>query len=583
MAEKPRATLADYLVIAVSPALIMGLVGSLVFFLLEVFYRGEYGSNLRWILFFYVFGAVLASRMTVSGEAEGRGFMYSILLGVLTWIGSLRFADYPAGSSAAPYAGLINLFLVVLIAWCAAKLVRDCTHIDDSMDVDAQGLLEASGLEDQEQGQAAPGRILKGGKKKSWLARWLAYREAKQKKRTPGVWVVYFSLAALPLFGMGQAFIPPQETERRTYTFHLLVIYLACGLGLLLTTCFLGLRRYLRQRKLTMPPAMAGAWLLVGGLLILALLGTATLIPRPEMGYSALTQVDPSEDDDRKASDNAVVKDSRGQDGKNPQGKPDKDGQPGNQRDKDRPGQDRDRGQGDKDGQKDRGGDKEKKDAQGGGKDQKDKEDKDRDAKGEAKSRDPGRVPPMPQLTTWLQNLGPWVKWIVFGLLALIVLFWLIRNGLRYLANFTEWARKLLEWWARFWAGLFAGATDPSESEESSHASEPRPSKSYPDPFLTGACESMDERELVRYTFAALQAWGGKQAIERRPDETPMEYAARLAADRPEMADWIRKLTSLYARAVYGYGPLPGAAEDFLREFWLALAEAGLPADSSAS
>ena len=36
---KPRMTNADYVAIAVSPALIMALVGSLVFFLIEVFLR----------------------------------------------------------------------------------------------------------------------------------------------------------------------------------------------------------------------------------------------------------------------------------------------------------------------------------------------------------------------------------------------------------------------------------------------------------------------------------------------------------------------------------------------------------------
>ena len=36
-----HSSLADYMVIALSPALIMTLVGSLVFFLIEVFYRGQ--------------------------------------------------------------------------------------------------------------------------------------------------------------------------------------------------------------------------------------------------------------------------------------------------------------------------------------------------------------------------------------------------------------------------------------------------------------------------------------------------------------------------------------------------------------
>ena len=36
----------------------------------------------------------------------------------------------------------------------------------------------------------------------------------------------------------------------------------------MLTTSFLGLRRYLRQRNLQMPAAMTGLWLGIGALLI---------------------------------------------------------------------------------------------------------------------------------------------------------------------------------------------------------------------------------------------------------------------------------------------------------------------------
>ena len=57
--DRQNQTLADYVTLAISPALIMGLVASLVFFLINVVYVGEYVERMRWILFFFVFGAVL--------------------------------------------------------------------------------------------------------------------------------------------------------------------------------------------------------------------------------------------------------------------------------------------------------------------------------------------------------------------------------------------------------------------------------------------------------------------------------------------------------------------------------------------
>ena len=48
--EKPNKTLADYVVVAISPVLIMLLVGSLNFFLIEVLYRGPLIHGIRWLM-----------------------------------------------------------------------------------------------------------------------------------------------------------------------------------------------------------------------------------------------------------------------------------------------------------------------------------------------------------------------------------------------------------------------------------------------------------------------------------------------------------------------------------------------------
>ena len=44
--DRPNQTLADYVALAISPALIMGLVASLVFFLVNVLYAGEFVDRL---------------------------------------------------------------------------------------------------------------------------------------------------------------------------------------------------------------------------------------------------------------------------------------------------------------------------------------------------------------------------------------------------------------------------------------------------------------------------------------------------------------------------------------------------------
>src|SRR5262249_51161999 len=153
----------------------------------------------------------------------------------------------------------------------------DCTLVDESQDASGEGLLQTVGLEKQEPGDkgatdqeqlkepaakkrdrstnsfSATGAILPVPSiekdRKSW---WAKFLERRRRPHAPGVWIVYFSLAALPIFGFGQAFIPVANVASRRYAFVLLLVYVAAALGLLLTTSFLGLRRYLRQRRLEM-------------------------------------------------------------------------------------------------------------------------------------------------------------------------------------------------------------------------------------------------------------------------------------------------------------------------------------------
>ena len=129
---------ADYVAMALSPALIMALVGSLVFFLLEILYAGEYTARLQWLLFFFVFGAVLVARISMQPDIAGRANLYGGILGLLVWIGMLVYVEYPAGP-AAELGWAINLGLIVLTWWCAHQLTWDCTFMDNRVGGSGKG------------------------------------------------------------------------------------------------------------------------------------------------------------------------------------------------------------------------------------------------------------------------------------------------------------------------------------------------------------------------------------------------------------------------------------------------------------
>ncbi len=286
MARRLYKSTADYLAIAVTPVLIMALVTSLVFFLLLVFYRGGFQARLQYILFLFVFAAVLIARIAME-EGRERAMVFSLALAVAAALAVNRFSDLSL---------LANLFLLGLIWWCADRLTWDCTLIDEHENVSGEGLLQTVGLDEPsapERGDGGEADVELFGvtthdgpteRKPAWRRLWDHFH----KPRAPGVWVVYFSLAALPIFGFGQRFISGDEPRRAAFRY--LVLYVASALGLLLSTCFLGLRRYLRQRRVEMPDKMATVWIATGCGLIVALLVFCTLLPRPSAEY-AVSQV----------------------------------------------------------------------------------------------------------------------------------------------------------------------------------------------------------------------------------------------------------------------------------------------------
>lgn len=290
MARRLQQTAHDYVVIALSPALIMTLVGSLVFFLITVFYQGAFPARLHWVMACFVFAAVLIARISIEEGLE-RAMPFGAALAIVVGIAANRFVEYQ-GSWVDHIGWLINWSLIGIIWWCAHKLTWDCTVIDESQDASGEGLMQIVGLEkpaDTEEGEAqSPNSIEVEGttSRRVPAGWWQRYVEHQRRPHAPGVWVVYFSLAALPLFGIGQWFIPVSSTGARRYVFWLLCVYVASGLGLLLTTSFLGLRRYLRQRRVEMPAVMSNLWLATGAAIIAVLLIVATLLPRPSAEYA---------------------------------------------------------------------------------------------------------------------------------------------------------------------------------------------------------------------------------------------------------------------------------------------------------
>jgi hypothetical protein len=406
------------------------------------------------------------------------------------------------------------------------------------------------------------------------------------------VWVLYFSLAALPLFGFGQHWIPVAELGRRRYVFALLLVYVAAALALLVTTSFLNLRRYLRQRRVEMPLATAGTWGGVGAALIVVVMLLAALVPRPgaEIALSRVPWQESTAETAR-ATQTSVIQDAGGKgksetaaDGESTPGDdhnelPEQDG--GSSR---TDGESADGGdssstarEGEKSGsqadeakdsgganQKGKGSDTEESDskqsnqkAQGAGK-AKSQDDSKADDSTTATSEEAAtdKAPPashsapgkevLQKISAAVGDLTGVLKIVFYAILALLFCYiaWTYRHQiLQALADI------LSQLWKLFGGKGARVAVD--KADVASFKAPPASFHDFHDPFLTGEHNRMQPEELVRYTFAAFEAWANDRGRARTPDCTPHELVALALDPKSPMYEPARQLVRLYGEMAY--------------------------------
>jgi hypothetical protein len=95
-----------------------------------------------------------------------------------------------------------------------------------------------------------------------------------------------------------------------------------------------------------------------------------------------------------------------------------------------------------------------------------------------------------------------------------------------------------------------------------------QPFADFSNPFDSGMAGKLGARDLVRYTFAAVQAWAREHDLGREPGETSQEFAERVIAEFPALEADLRRLVTLYAYAVYGPGAMPANTVELVRQFW---------------
>jgi hypothetical protein len=158
------------------------------------------------------------------------------------------------------------------------------------------------------------------------------------------------------------------------------------------------------------------------------------------------------------------------------------------------------------------------------------------------------------------------LKWL-YNLIFLAIVAYLVWR------NREQVLEALRNFWAAiraFWENLFGiRRAEPAEDEAVTvAAAPPRPFADFPDPFTTGDAQRWSPRELVAYSFQALEAWGREHGCQRGLEQTPHEFAGCLADCETPLGLEATQLADLYCCAAYSSGTLPRDRVGRLQTLW---------------
>jgi hypothetical protein len=359
----------------------------------------------------------------------------------------------------------------------------------------------------------------------------------------------------------------------------LLFGYLFFSLGLLVSTSFLGLRRYLRQRKVEMPLSLTWIWI-GGGIAGVALvLLIVSLIPLPSGSQGLMdlpfrmdteTSLRPSqwgqgsegkkeEPDDSQASKTPGDQSSKSiSDAAVPGGKEPSDAK-GDHKSK---SESKSKTLKDDPNSKASPSSNEKGDSKKSRSNEslnpsldKDKEksktapQKNDIEKSKVQSQDP--MPPNPERSMSISLSGGWenlLRWLVSGLLLVVIAY----VAIRYRDEIHQAWLDL----AAYWRGLFGVRSADSPASKVASNEEPlslvrqKIFTDFENPFSRKASRWSPQRILLHF-FEALEAWGLERRMARSAEETPEEYLRRLASKFPDQAESLHRFTQLYNRTAY--------------------------------
>ncbi len=585
----------DWLTEVAIPVCVFGLLGSLLYYLVEVraTLAGQYSVGpLRWVVFWFLLATIGIARIrTKYGGAAIAGY-YSGLLGlamfVFVWVYTGRAGSFYGGANQSNWLALIfNWALVGLVWWAASAVTREAT-LEENVETQLEGgfwtlLADEWRYPDAEDGES-PEDV----------------DHAAARPRHPGRLVLWVSLAALILFAVGQRTIGGHGEHARV-AFWCMSAYVLFALVLLALTNLSALRMQVRRRGISLAPAVTPAWIIASVIVTVLIVGFSARMPRSPTpkGHPRVVQVpDWLTDSERPGMEEGPAQ-GMGPEGETPRGE--------------------DEGAGDGEGEEGRGSEGEQQQAEGasdegeqgtgaeegeaassGGEDQGqgegsgegDGEDQSEHPEGQTEAQEEaqrtedaegeetrqGHGEPEPFSPEFEEPSGLarllMILLLIASALAIAYVLWVYRRqvlaGLKQLARIPVYVGRAI---ARAWRRLMDALSKLGLPVPARSGARNLPDDPFVDIFEQGIADGLAPAEVVRYVYRAFQTYAARRGHKRRDDQTALEFLRSLPSELQLPDRAAERLTRAYVLATYSPREITAAQAQGARRTWTVMKE----------
>ena len=619
----------DLLLQVANPALIIAMVASLIFFLIEIFYRGPHVIRLNVIMTLFTAATVLISRISIEAGKE-RAALFAAGLAIATLATTSVIVEFEYQQFAA-MEFVVIVALIVIIMWVSNRLVWDCTLLGRNRDVSAMGLTEVirqKFVRSNNNAAKTSKRAKSSAVKQANGFNFFEFMLGRNgKNSTPGLWVFYLAVAAFPIFGFGQWFVSPNTSGFSVFL--LFAVYLTSGLGLLMVTSLLGLKRYVNKRGITVPEPIAMNWLFVGSLFLIGLLLLISFLPRPDLSstmndYLVLlgnetktAEVAIGDDNeipdepeadakpnakpkqgDKQAADDAPKADGKKGDADDPNSSEKKDGggeksdskskgdqSKGDQSKGDRSGEKQ--GKQGKQGKQDDSGDDQSKGDQGK-RNQQQEDANQNDADQNREDKDPAGKPkenpdnannanqdknkadnePAEKPANQGANQQAAAPPPVPRLTPDPDKFrWLVYLLVAaiFVVIAIMYGGEFMKWWRQLSSKNKKEKQTETAELEQKPLPRPKPFSSFADPFASGVAQKWPQEKLMQYSFEGLRAWATEHGIDTSVNLTAEELASEVSS---VTGGSIKEFSEIFNQTIYGNAPPSKGQLQTLSQIW---------------